>query len=125
MDYPFSPVLANGASLVELENSLVPQLEESVDLWYRYVDDTFTFIKKGYVDSVLRRLNEFHANIKFTYEKEKDDSISFLDVKVIRKSDGSFDTNIHRKQTDTNIHVNWNAFAPKIWKIGTVKGLIR
>ena len=37
------PVIAN-IFMVELEKTLVPQLEGTVGLWYRYVDDTFTFI---------------------------------------------------------------------------------
>ena len=124
MGSPLGPVLAN-VFMVELEKILVPQLESSVALWYRYVDDTFTFIKKGKVEEVLEILNSFHDSIKFTYEKEKDGIISFLDVKVIMKADRTFDTDIHRKQTDTNIYMNWDAFAPRVWKIGTLKGLIR
>ena len=123
MGSPLGPVLAN-VFMVELEKTLVPQLDD-VALWYRYVDDTFTFIKKGQVENVLRKLNSFHESIKFTFEKEKEGSIAFLDVKVIKKSDGTFDTDVYRKQTDTNIYSNWNAFAPKVWKIGTLKGLIR
>ena len=124
MGSPLGPVLAN-VFMVQLEKTLVPQLDETVALWYREVDDTFPFIRKGQVDNVLRKLNSFHESIKFTYEREEEGSIAFLDVKVIKKSDGTFDTDIHRKQTDTNIYLNWNAFAPKIWKIGTLKGLVR
>ena len=51
--------------------------------------------------------------------------ISFLDVKVITKANRTFDTDIHRKETDTNIYMNWNSFAPRVWKIGTLKGLVR
>ena len=111
--------------MVELENRLIPQLNDSVTLWYRYVDDTFTFIKKGEVENVLSVLNSFHSNIKFTYEKEAGESIAFLDVKVLKKLDGSFDTDIYRKPTDSNIYLNWSSFAPKAWKVGTLKGLIR
>ena len=85
----------------------------------------FTFIKKVCVDDVLEVLNSFHASIKFTFEKERDNTLSFLDVKVIKKLDGSFDTDIHRKKTDTNIYMNWNSFAPKAWKVGTLKSLLR
>ena len=124
MGSPLGPVLAN-IFMVELENSLVSTMREWISLWYRYVDDTFTFVKKGGIDFILQQLNNFHENIKFTFEKEADGSISFLDVKVMRNSDGSFVTDIHRKKTDTDIYLNWSSFAPKPWKVGTLKGLIR
>ena len=124
MGSPLGPVIAN-IFMVELEKTLVPQLEENVRLWYRYVDDTFTMIRKGCVEAVLDRLNGFHPSIKFTFEKESNDSIAFLDVKVIKKIDGSFDTDVHRKPTDTNVYVSWEAFAPRAWKTGTLKGLVR
>jgi hypothetical protein len=124
MGSPLGPVIAN-IFMVELEKSLVPQLDGMIGLWYRYVDDTFTFIRKDCVEEVLERLNGFHPNIKFTFEKEENGRISFLDVAVIKKPDGSFDTDVHRKATDTNVYVHWEAFAPKTWKTGTLKGLVR
>ena len=110
---------------VELENNLVPDLNEKMPLWYRYVDDTFTFLKKGEVVNVQNILNSFHHDIKFTFEVEKSNRISFLDVGVTRKPCGTFSTNVHRKETDTNIYLHWNACAPASWKIGTLKGLFR
>ena len=124
MGSPLGPVIAN-IFMVELEKKVIPTINDKVSLWYRYVDDTFTFVKRGEVDSVLRILDNFHDNIRFTFEKQTNDSIAFLDVKVIRKADGSFDTDIHRKKTDTNVYLNWKSFAPKAWKVGTLKGLIR
>ena len=73
---------------------------------------TVLFIKKGSVETVLEKLNGFHPSIKFTFEKENDGNIAFLDVKVIKKTDGCFETDIYRKPTDTNVYVNWEAFAP-------------
>ena len=108
MGSPLGPVLAN-IFMVLLENSLVPQLED-VGLWYRYVDDTFTFIRKGKVEEVQRRLNEFHGSIDFTFEREREGRISFLDVLVITKEDRSFDTDVHRKKTDTNIYIRTRFF---------------
>ena len=124
MGSPLGPVIAN-IFMVQLEKTLVPQLEGMVDLWYRYVDDTFTFIRKDCVEAVLEQLNGFHPSIQFTFEKEAENRISFLDVNVIKTSDGSFETDIHRKATDTNVYTHWEAFAPKAWKTGTLKGLIR
>ena len=97
MGSPLGPVIAN-IFMVELEKKVIPTISDKVSLWYRYVDDTFTFVKKGEVDNVLRILDNFHNNIKFTFEKQTNDAIAFLDVKVIRKADGSFEIDIHRKK---------------------------
>ena len=92
---------------------------------YRYVDDTFTFIKPEEISNVVSTLNRFHKDIQFTHEVEQDSRIAFLDVGITKRENGSFQTDVHRKRTDTNLYVNWKAFAPVAWKLGTVKGLIR
>ena len=124
MGSPLGPVIAN-IFMVELERRLIPTMYDKISLWFRYVDDTFTFIKRGEVDNIIRILNSFHESINFTFEKETDESISFLDVNVMKRTDGSFDTDIHRKKTDTNVYLNWESFAPRAWKVGTLKGLLR
>ena len=124
MGSPLGPVIAN-IFMVHLEETLIPRLSEKMSTWYRYVDDTFTFIKEGEIDSVQDALNSFHQDIKFTYELESENAISFLDVNVTRKTDGTFDTAVYRKKTDNSIYINWEAFATRQWKIGTLKGLFR
>ena len=124
MGSPLGPVLAN-IFMVHLEQEMIPRLSEKMSSWYRYVDDTFTFIKEGEIDFVKEALNNFHKDIKFTYETESDSTISFLDVNVTRRSDGTFDTAVYRKKTDNSIYINWDAFATRQWKIGTLKGLFR
>ena len=109
----------------ELESQLIPELNEKMSVWLRYVDDTFTIIKKDEIENVKNILNNFHTSIKFTHEIEKELSIPFLDVKVHREVEGTFSTSVYRKETDTDIYVHWKAHAPKTWKIGTLKGLFR
>ena len=46
MGSPLGPVLA-GIFMVNLEMSLVPQLNVYINFWRRYVDDTITFVKNG------------------------------------------------------------------------------
>ena len=70
-------------------------------------------------------LNGFHESRKFTYEKEKDGVILLLDVKVITNMNRTFDTDIHRKHTDTNLYMSWNSFPPRSLKIGIQKNIIR
>ena len=124
MGSPLGPVIAN-IFMVHLEETMIPQLSTKMSSWYRFVDDTFTFIKDGEIDSVEEALNRFHEDIKFTYESESENTISFLDVSVTRKSDGTFDTAVYRKKTDSSIYINWDAFATRQWKIGTLKHLFQ
>ena len=89
-------------------------------VWVRYVDDTFTIIKKGEIENSKAVLNSYYESIKFTLEGE----LHFW-VNLTKNLDGSFNTSVYRKLTDTNIYVHWKAHVPKIWKIGTLKGLFR
>ena len=70
-------------------------------------------------------MNSFHENIQFTYEREQANQISFLDVLITRKKDGSIQTSVYRKPTHTDVYLNWNAHAPNIWKTATVRSLVR
>ena len=111
--------------MVRLEEIMIPTLATKMSSWYINVDDTFTFIKDGEIGAVQEALNSFHADINFTYETEINNTLSFLDVSVTRKPDGTFDTTVYRKKTDSSIYISWNAFATRSWKIGTLKGLFR
>ena len=93
---------------------MVPALNNYLPFWKRYVDDTLSFVKKGYRDYVLSVLNDFHNCILFTFEEQVNNMISFLDVLLIRKPDG-MDLAVFRKKTNTNLYVNWDAFAPETW----------
>ena len=65
MDSLLEPVMA-GKFTVDLERSLIPLL--TAELKKRYVDGIITFVKIGTVHHILSMLNNFHPNIKFTYE---------------------------------------------------------
>ena len=111
--------------MVELEKSIIPRLRVNMPLWKRYMDDTFTFVKKHQITNVISVLNSFHPNIKFTYETERGNRISFLDVLLTRTENGQIDTSVYRKPTNNNIYIHWNAYGPKQWKTGTLSGIIR
>ena len=86
MGSPLWPVIA-GIFMVELERTLLPRLIEYMTPWKQYVDDTIAAIKITSIDHVLKILSTFHKNIKFTYELEVNNKISFSDVLLIRKND--------------------------------------
>ena len=80
--------------------------------------------KSAYIDNILLALNSFHKNIKFTIEIEKDNTIPFLDIFIIRKP-AKIEITVYRKKTCTNLYMNRYSFAPKIWKWGTLKCLVQ
>ena len=120
MASPLSPILA-GIFIVELENTLLPNLKQHVKNWRHYADDTFVYVKNGSIDYVLSVLETFHPNIKFTNEKEVN-TLTFFDVLLIRNSD-HIHTILYRKETK-NLYLYWHAFAPIAWKHGTLRTLV-
>ena len=124
MGNPLGPVIAN-IFMVHMECSIIPTISDMIPVWIRYVDDTFTFVKKGELEKVRSKLNTFHKDIEFTHEKEEKGSISFLDVMITKKYDGTLTTGVYRKETNSNIYIHWKAYAPRSWKIGTLHGLIQ
>ena len=70
-------------------------------IYYCYVDDTFALFQDE-VDSetFLTNLNSLHTLLKFTSEKEVNQSLPFLDV-LVTKSTNNFTTSVYRKATFT------------------------
>ena len=73
---------------------------------------------------VIALLNSFHPNIKFTHEVEEEQKIAFLDVLLHKEENGSVQTSVFRKPTNS-IYIHWQSYAPKQWKVETLSGIIR
>ena len=119
MGLPLGRVLVN-IFMVELKQNIIPKLSNDVSLWKRYVDDTICFIK---LTSISKVLETYYTNIKFTIEIETENKISFLDVLLIRNN-SLISTKVYRKNTNSNIYINWKLFASNKWKWGTLKTLV-
>ena len=55
-------------------------------------------------------------------EEENNNMLPFLDV-LVEKGPSSFVTNVYRKPTFAVLHISWDSFTPKSWKITLVKCL--
>ena len=109
MGSPISPVVAN-LFMEDLEVQAIRTSPTPPSLWKRYVDDTFTIIKKEDRNSFLEHLNSIHHNITFTCEEVRDDgSMPFLDILVTPKEDGSLSTSVFRKPTHTDLYLQWDS----------------
>ena len=92
-------------------------------VYFRYVDDSFVIF--GYeldCDHFQEKLNLLHPALKFTIEKEKNNSLHFLDVLVEKEGTG-FLTSIYRKPTFTGQYIRGNSFSPNTRKISLIKTL--
>ena len=108
MGSPLGPVLAE-IFIVELGMTLVPKQK---------FDGIITFANIEDIDHILTVLNSFDPNIQFTYEREENSKLSFLDVMLSRK-DNKLVCSVYRKSTNSDIYMNSHSFAPKTWKMRT------
>ena len=53
-------------------------------VWFRYVD-TFTMLHSYHVEEFMNHINSREPHIKFTVEKPKEGSLTFLDTKITVK----------------------------------------
>ena len=107
MGSPVAPVLAN-IWMEHFEEKALSLGPKTIRLWKRYVDDIFSIVKGSVqeVDQYIQHLNSIHPKMRFTYEMEKDRSLSFLDVKVAVRSDGSLSHCVYRKPTHTDRYLH-------------------
>ena len=115
------PVLAD-IFMVELENNIVPLLQENFSLLKQYVDEPTYFVKIGIINYIRKKLNNVDPNIKFSYEVERDCKLPFLDVLLIKNRSNIIPT-LYHKATTNDIYLNLASFAPTTWKKSTVKTL--
>ena len=93
-------------------------------MYFRYVDDTFViFQNEKESEEFLIRLNGLHSPLQFTFEKEKNNSLPFLDVHV-EHTESSYETKVYRKPTFTGQHLRWESFTPIKRKASLVSTLV-
>ena len=99
MGSPLGPALVN-IFVRFYEEKLFSQISKP-STYFRYVDDTFAiFRNEEESENFFNQLNCPHPSLKFTFEKEKNSCLLFLDVNVERTVTG-FETNVYRKPTFT------------------------
>ena len=85
-------------------------------LYKSSVDDIFIKRKTNLPDQLLKFLNNYHPNIKSTYEINPE---KFLDTKICYNN-SSIITKVHRRVTKLTTH--WSSSVPKRYKQNAVHG---
>ena len=97
MGSPLSPALAN-IFVGFYEEKLFSQISKP-STYFWYIDDTFAiFCNEKELENFFNQLNCLHPSLKFTFEKEKNNCLPFLDINV-EQTVTSFETSVYRKPT--------------------------
>ena len=112
---PYACLFMNKIETAFLETQQLQPL-----VWFRYIDDIFFIWTHGEqeLQTFLRSLNEFHTDIKFTYESSKE-SIAFLDLKVSVKN-SKIITDLYVKSTDHHQYLHYLSAHPNHTKRSVV-----
>ena len=102
MGSPLAPALAE-VFLRNLENKFIniPLNPLKILFYYRFVDDIFVILPEDIDENVfLNNFINFHKNLKFTFEKEVNGTLSFLDVSISKNNERLL-TSWYRKPSNT------------------------
>ena len=122
MGSPLSVTLAN--IFVGYHESKLFESTTKPFLYHRYVDDTLvTFGSEEKCTSFLDALNSMHSALKFTFEKEENDHLPFLDVLVEKSNEGFFNS-VFRKPTFTGEYFRWDSFGPTKRKTNLIETFV-
>ena len=117
-----SPVFVVVAEIVMQSNEeqALATYKQTVPLWLRYVDDTFTAVHKDEIDAFHEHLNRQNADIQFTREVEENGKIPFLDF-LVSRHDNKLQTTIYRKPTHTDRLLDQSSYNPTSHKATTTR----
>ncbi|BHF57230.1 hypothetical protein SprV_0100017100 [Sparganum proliferum] len=122
MGSPISGHLAE-AALQKLETRVLRSHKPK--FWMRYADDTSVVLHRDAKEAFRGELNYIFPQIQFTMEGEKEGTLSFLDAWVTRQEDGTLQTGVFRKATNTEKILTYNSNHPLSHKRYCVRTLFR
>ena len=119
-----SPVSVVVAEIVmqNIEESALSTCRQTIPLWLRYVDDTFTAVWHDVIDH--HHLNEQNTDIQFNREFEENDKLPFLDC-LVSRDDNSPRTTVYRKPSNTDRLLDGSSSNPTSHKAITIRTLTR
>ena len=138
MGSSLSPVMSN-IYMEHFEQELIKDVPCDLrpSLWMRYVDDIFViFEDMSKFEPFLDHLNRIRPSIQFTYELSRTDkvvegspnlpdniaeAIPFLELNVMRRTDGSFTFSIFKKTCHAGNYIHAFSYQPKSHKISVIR----
>ncbi|CAI2736298.1 unnamed protein product [Schistosoma spindalis] len=123
MGSPLGPVLAD-LFLAMLENGPLNETIKKLDLYCRYIDDTFIITDQNTSkEKLLEQFNSVHPAISFIGESEHDKKLNFFDVTLSRRCDGTLSRSVYRKSPSICQYIHFCSFTPIRYKRNLVRCL--
>lgn len=125
MGNPLSPTIAD----IVLDKLLKVTVEDlnrqniKISFLTKYVDDLFAIIKKDDEETILKTFNNYHKRLKFTIEKEQNNELPYLDMKLHRDGNKII-TDWYAKSIASGRIINYNSTQPTQQKINTALSFI-
>ena len=111
MGSPVSPIIA-GIFMEDLEDKTFATHDATSRVWYRFVDDVISVVKKHNVQRLLLHLNKQCGRIQFTMEMENSGSLPFMDIWITSQPQGELTKEVYQKPTHTNRYVPFSSHLP-------------
>ena len=83
----------------DVEKRALLKLSFKPILCKRYVDDILTIVQTDKIAEFFGDFNSIEQSIKFTFQKEENNTLNFLELEIIKNSNGSLIKNWFKKPT--------------------------
>ena len=116
-------VLSTLANIViqDIEEEIMKKHKKEITFYGRFVDDSYIIIKKDKIETIVKKIDSFDERIKLTYELNN--SINFLDLKIIKNKDKTISIDMFKKPTFSGRYINYLSDHSMSTKIGIAKNL--
>ena len=108
--------------LDDLLKECIPKLSYKLPFLKKYVDDLICAIPKGGENEILHTFNNFNKYIKFTIEKESDNSVPFLDTRLIRTNTNRIILDWYIKPSSSGRYLKYFSYRTEKTKINLILG---
>ena len=107
-----------------IEERAIATDQQTLSIWLRCVDDTYTIVHQDEINTFHEHLNEQNPDIQFTKEIDENGKLPFLDCLVIRDNN-KIRITVYRKPTHTDRLLDQSSYNPTSHKAATIKTLTR
>ena len=103
-------------------DTLIDQIDCLLSFHSKFVDDIITAVPEDNIEEVLNVFNNFDKDLTFTIEKEDaNNSVPFLDTRVIRNKEGCLKLDWYQKETSSGRYIHYASQHPISTKVNFIK----